>query len=148
MKLVRWRPTRDVFRFRDEMDRFFDDFVEQWPVRRDFGDRMWSPYVDVHETDNEVVLEAEIPGMEQKDFNVTIKDNVLTLTGEKNQEKEVEEANYHRVERSFGSFSRTFTLPTMVAADKVLAKYENGVLKITLPKAEEVKPKEIEVELK
>ena len=148
MTLVRWRPMRDVFRFRDEMDRLFDDFMERFPTRRDLGDRMWSPDVDLCETDNEIVVEAEIPGMEQKDINVTIKDNVLTLKGEKKQEKEVKEANYHRVERNYGSFARTFTLPTAVVVDKAQAKYDNGVIRITLPKAEEVKPKEISVQVK
>ena len=148
MTLVRWRPTRDVFRFRDEMDRLFGDFMERFPVRRDLEDRLWDPDIDIHETDNEVVLEAEVPGMEQSDINVTIRDNVLTLKGEKKQEKKVKEADYNRVERSYGSFARTLTLPTLVVADKASAKYENGVLKITLPKAEEVKPKEIAVEVK
>lgn len=148
MTLVRWRPTRDVFRFRNEMDSLFDDFMEQFPARRDLGDRMWSPEVDVHETDNEVVIKAEIPGMDQKDVNITVKDNVLTLKGEKKKEEEVKEANYHRLERSYGTFARTFTLPSMVLADKASAKYKNGVLSITLPKTEEVKPKEIAVEVK
>ncbi|UCE18269.1 MAG: Hsp20/alpha crystallin family protein [Gemmatimonadota bacterium] len=148
MTLVRWRPARDVFQFRDEMDRLFEDFIQRFPARRDLGDRMWNPDVDVHETDHEVVVEAEVPGMEQKDIHVTIKDNILTLKGEKKQEKEVKEADYHSVERSYGSFARTFALPTLVVADKASAKYENGVLKITLPKAEEVKPKEVAVEVK
>ena len=86
--------------------------------------------------------------MNQKDVNITVKDNVLTLKGEKKQEEEVKEANNHRLERSYGTFARTFTLPTMVLADKASAKYENGVLRITLPKTEEVKPKEIAVEVK
>jgi HSP20 family protein len=148
MTLVRWRPTRDVFRLRDEMDRLFDDFMERFPARKDFGDRMWSPDVDVHETDSEVVVKAEIPGMEQKDINVTIKDNVLMLKGEKKQEKEKKETNYHRIERTYGSFSRSFTLPTMVVSDKATAQYKNGILTITLPKTEEVKPKEIAVDVK
>ena len=148
MTLVRWRPVRDIFRFRDEMDRLFDDFMDRFPARREAEEQTWSPDVDVQETDNEVIVEAEIPGMEQKDINVTIKDNVLTLKGEKKQEKEEKEANYHRVERTYGSFARSFTLPTMVVVDKVSAKYTNGILRITLPKSEQVKPKEIAVEVK
>jgi HSP20 family protein len=148
MTLVRWRPTRDIFRFRDEMDRLFDDFIDRFPARRETGEQMWNPDVDIRETDNEVVVKAEIPGMEQKDINISIKDNVLTLKGEKKQEKEEKEANYHRVERTYGSFTRMFTLPTTVVADKVTAKYNKGVLSITLPKTEEAKPKEIAVEIK
>ena len=148
MTLVRWRPTRDIFRFRDEMDRLFDDFIDRFPARRETGEQMWNPDVDIRETDNEVVVKAEIPGMEQKDINISIKDSVLTLKGEKKQEKEEKEANYHRVERTYGSFTRMFTLPTTVVADKATAKYNKGVLSITLPKAEEAKPKEIAVEIK
>jgi len=148
MTVVRWRPMRDLFHFRDEMDRLFDEYMERFPARREIGERMWSPDVDVHETGNDVVVEAEIPGLDQKDITVSIKDNVLTLKGEKKQEKAIKEANYHRVERSYGSFARSFTLPTGVVADKASATYDNGVLRITLPKSEEVKPKEIAVEVK
>jgi HSP20 family protein len=148
MTLVRWRPMRDLFRFRDEMDRLFDEYMERFPARREMRERMWTPEVDIHETENDVIVEAEIAGMDQKDIHVSIKDNVLTLKGEKKQEKEVKEANSHRVERSYGSFARSFPLPTTVLADKASATYENGVLKITFPKSEEVKPKEIAVEVK
>ena len=148
MTLVRWRPMRDVFRIRDEMDRLFDEFMDRFPARREEGQQLWSPDVDVRETDSEVIVEAEIPGMEQKAINVSIQDNVLTLKGEKKQEKEEKQANVLRVERTYGLFSRSLTLPTMVMADKANARYTNGILKITLPKAEEVKPKEIAVEVK
>ena len=139
---------RDIFSFRDEMDRLFDDFMERYPARREMGEQLWNPDVDIRETDNEVMIEAEIPGMEQKDINVSVKDNVVTLKGEKKQEKEEKEASFHRIERTYGSFTRSFTLPTMVVADKATAKYKSGILRITFPKAEEVKPKEIAVEVK
>jgi len=148
MTLVRWRPGRDIFRFRDEMDRLFEDFMEKSPARAEPGAQIWNPEIDVRETETEIVVEAEIPGIDQKDVNVSIKDNMLTLKGEKKIEKEEKEANYYRAERTYGSFMRSFTLPTLVVADKVAAKYRNGVLTITLPKAEEVKPKEIPVEVK
>ena len=148
MTLVKWRPGRDIFRFRDEMDRLFEDFMEKFPARSELGAQIWNPEIDVRETRTEIVVEAEIPGIDQKDVNVSIKDNVLTLKGEKKMEKEENEANYYRAERTYGSFMRSFSLPTLVVADKVGAKYRNGVLTVTLPKADEVKPKEIPVEVK
>jgi HSP20 family protein len=148
MTLVRWRPTGDMFRFRDEMDHLFNDFIDRLPFPRESAQQIWNPEVDVREMDNEIIVEAEIPGMEQKDIDVSIKDNVLTLKGEKKMEKEEKEANYHRVERTYGSFVRSLMLPSKVSADKATAKYKNGVIKITVPKTEEVKPKEIAVEVK
>lgn len=150
MTLVRWRPRSDVFRFRNEMDRLFDDFMERFPARRGVGEHIWNPDVDIQDSENEVIVKAELPGMEQSDVDVSIKDNVLTLKGEKKQEQEKEEKeqNFHRVERTYGSFTRVFTLPTTVVADKAAAKFKNGILTITLPKAEEAKPKEIAIEVK
>ena len=148
MTLVRWRPRNDIFRFRDEMDRLFDDFMDRFPTRRGSEERMWSPEVDIHETEDEVVVEAEIPGMNQKDINVSIRDNVLTLKGEKKQEQKEQNANYHRVERTHGTFTRVFTLPTTVVADKATATSKAGIVHLTLPKAEEAKPKDIAVQVK
>ena len=105
----------------------------------------WAPAVDVTETKDEVVVRAEVPGMTKEYISVTLQENVLTLRGEKKQEKEERNASYHRMERSYGSFVRSFTLPTLVQADKAKADYKEGVLTITLPKAEEVKPKEISI---
>jgi len=130
------------------MDRLLDDFVDRLPFRKESGEQIWNPEIDVRETDNEIIVEAEVPGMDQKDVNVTIKDNVLTLKGEKKREQEEKEANYYRVERTYGSFMRTMMLPSRVSADKATAKYKNGVLRITVPKIEEVKPKEIAIEVK
>ena len=148
MTLVRWRPRNDVFRFRNEMDRLFDDFMERFPARRGVGEQIWNPDVDIQDSENEVIIKAELPGMEQSDVNVSIQDNVLTLKGEKKQEKEEKEQNFHRVERTYGSFTRVFTLPATVVADKAAAEYKNGILTITLPKVEEAKPKEIDIEVK
>jgi HSP20 family protein len=99
----------------------------------------------VSETKDNLVINTEIPGMSKDDVNVSVKDNVLTLSGEKKQEKEEKDADYHRIERSYGSFSRSFTLPTSVQPDKVKAAYKDGILRITLPKSEEVKPKQIPI---
>jgi HSP20 family protein len=105
----------------------------------------WAPAVDITEHENEFVVKVEVPGVTKDDVKITVQNDVLTIKGEKKDEKESKGANYHRVERSFGSFQRSFVLPATVQSAKVDAKYNNGILVITLPKAEEAKPKEIEI---
>ena len=106
---------------------------------------MRSPSVDIFENDNEVVVKAEMPGMEAKDIDVRLENNVLTLKGERTFEKETKEENYHRIEREYGTFTRSFALPGAVTGEKVTAEYKDGVLKVVLPKKEETKPKAIKV---
>ncbi len=125
-----------------EMDRFLNDLFGNGVVRFSEG---WMPTVDVTETKDEVVVRAEVPGMQKEDISITLQDGVLTLRGEKKQEKMEKDAAFHRVERSYGSFVRSFALPTLVQADKVRADYKDGVLTITLPVREEAKPKEITI---
>lgn len=125
-----------------EADRFFSDFINRGIFRLSDD---WAPVVDVAETKDEVIVRAEVPGMTKEEISVTLQDDVLTLRGEKKQEKTEKEADFHRIERSYGSFVRSFTLPTLVQTDKVKAAYKDGVLTVTLPKAEEVKPKEISI---
>jgi HSP20 family protein len=130
-----------------EINRMFDSFF-----RGTLSDTdeltAWSPSVDIAERENDCVVKVELPGVSKDDVRITLQDNTLTIRGEKKQEKESKESNYHRVERSYGSFQRTFTLPTAVRADKVDASYKDGILSITLPKAEEAKAKQIEVRVK
>jgi len=126
----------------DEMNRVFDGFFGRFPSR---FDTEWSPNVDISETKDDFVVKAEVPGMEKEDVKITLQDNVLTLKGEKKQEKE--DATCYRMERSYGSFVRSFSLPTVIRADKIKASYKDGILNITLPKAEEVKPKQIPIEV-
>ena len=145
MAITRWRPFRDMMSVQDEMNRLFDDFFGRPVMRREWTEAAWCPCVDVSETKDNVIINTEIPGMSKDDVKVSIQDNVLTLSGEKKQQKEEKDANYHRMERSHGSFSRSFTLPTTVQADKVKAAYRDGILRITLPKSEEVKPKQIPI---
>ena len=144
MAITRWRPFRDLISIQDEMNRLFDDFFERPVTRPEWTGGVWCPCVDMSETKDNVIIKTEIPGISKDDVKVSVQDNVLTLSGEKKQEKE-KDANYHRIERSYGSFSRSFTLPTSVQPDKVKANYKDGVLNITLPKSEEVKPKEIPI---
>ena len=144
MTLVRWRPFRDTVSVQDEMNRLFDGFFGRTPAAFDTG---WSPSVDISETKDEIVVKAEIPGLTKEEIEISLRDNVLTLKGEKKQEKEEKDTDYYRMERSYGAFSRSFNLPTVVRADKIRARYKDGVLNVVLPKAEEVKPKQIPVEV-
>ena len=108
----------------------------------------WIPAVDVVEEQNIYVVKVELPGVSKDDVKITLESNILTIRGEKKAENEVKEKNYHRTERSYGSFQRSFTLPTTVKIDKIDAIYEDGILTVSLPKAEEAKPKQIEVKVK
>jgi HSP20 family protein len=149
MALVRWRPFRDLVSIQDEMNRLFNDFFGRVPSRfeGDWSASEWNPSVDISETKDEIVVKAEVPGMKKDDIKITLQDNVLTMRGERKQEKEEKETNFYRMERSYGSFTRSFNLPTMVQADKIKASYKDGILNITLPKAEEIKPKQIPIEI-
>ena len=146
MSIMRWRPRHDLSNIREEMNRLFDDFFTGWPERRrGLLEGEWAPSIDVAETDEDIVITVELPGVDQKGVDITIVDDVLTLKGEKKEEKEVKEKNYHRIERSYGTFQRSISLPTGVKADKAKATYKDGVLQITVPKAEEAKPKQIKI---
>jgi HSP20 family protein len=108
----------------------------------------WSPSCDIYETENEIVVKAEIPGVKKEDVKLSIQDNVLTLSGERKFEEETKKENYVRVERGYGSFSRSFTLPPSVDAKKISAEFKDGLLEVKLPKLEEAKPKEVEIKVK
>jgi HSP20 family protein len=148
-ELVRYRePFQEIERMRRDMDRLWDSFFEDRPaVRR--GDWMgeWLPSLDLSETKNEFVVKAEVPGMTPKDIDISLAQGVLTIRGEKKQEKEEKEENYHFVERSYGSFSRSVRLPGEVQSDKIKAAYKEGILRVTLPKTEETKKKEIKIKV-
>jgi HSP20 family protein len=143
--LIPWRRPGQLTSFRREMDRLFDRFFEDWPFRVSAEEGRWAPSVDVSETPKEVVLKAELPGMDSKDIEVSVQGNVLTLRGERKKEQEDKGENFHRIERSYGAFSRSIQLPADVDAAKVNATYKDGVLKINLPKTKGVAVKKIEV---
>lgn len=145
MSIVRYDPFRDLRSLQDEVNRLFSA-----SFARSFDDEgiargAWNPSVDIFENKDQIVLEAELPGMNREDFDLTIENNVLTLRGERRFEKKSEGDNFHRVERSYGSFSRSFTLPQTVSADGATAEYNNGVLRVALPKREEVKARRIDI---
>jgi HSP20 family protein len=147
MAIVRWRPFRDMVSIQDEMNKLFDDFLGRPLMRTEWSEGVWNPSVDISETKDNVIIKAEMPGLNKEDVKISMQDNMLTLTGEKKQEKEEKETNYHRIERSYGAFSRSFSIPTSVKSDKIRATYKDGILSITLPKTEEVKPKEIPISI-
>lgn len=143
MTLVRWRPLRDLWNIQEEIDRSFDNFFSR--TAREFTNGHWAPAVDIAEANDELKFNVEVPGMKKEDVKVTFQDGILTIKGERKQEREEKDLNFHRMERSYGSFCRSFTLPTMVQGDKIKANYKDGVLSISLPKVEEAKPKEITI---
>jgi HSP20 family protein len=135
MTLVRWNPFWRDF---GSLARSFDQ------VERDFSGT-WYPAVEILDNESEIVVKAELPGLKKEDIDINVEDNVLTVRGERKREEEVKEKGYFRSERAYGSFSRSFTLPTTVAVDKINASYKDGVLSVTLPKAEEAKPRQIAI---
>ncbi len=155
MSLVRWNPARDLatwpsnlFGIQREMNRMFDNFFNSSDQGEDYALTAWSPAVDIAEHDDQYVVKMELPGVNKDEVKITLESNILTIRGEKKQEKETKKENYHRVERSYGSFQRSFTLPTTVKNDKIDAAFKDGILSISLPKAEEAKLKQIEVKVK
>jgi len=144
MTLVRWSPLRHIFMLQNQMNRLFDDAVHSWPSAAD-GTTSWAPAADIYETENDLVLQADLPGVDPKQIDVRVENNVLTIRGERVFEPKVDRENFHRVERSYGTFMRSFTLATPVDADRIKAAYKNGVLQINLPKAEQAKPKKIQI---
>jgi len=125
----------------------FDGFF-RGTTDEDYSLSSWTPAVDIAEHDDQYLVKVELPGVNKDEVKLTLENNILTIRGEKKQEKETKKENYHRVERSYGSFQRSFTLPAAVKADKIDASYKDGILTVALPKAEEAKPKQIEVKVK
>ncbi|MCL4274750.1 MAG: Hsp20/alpha crystallin family protein [Anaerolineales bacterium] len=143
--LIRWEPAREMMTLREAMDRLFDDaFTRPLSLAGN-----WSvPAVDMYQTDNEVVVKAALPGIKADEVQINITGEVLTLKGEVKQSEETKEKAYHIREQRWGAFERSIVLPTDIVADKAKADFENGILTITLPKAEEVKPKTITIKSK
>jgi HSP20 family protein len=156
MAIVRWNPIRDLASWstdfsamQREINRMFDSVLRGSSVDDGtYGPSIWSPAVDITEKEGEYLVNVELPGVDRDDVKITLESNILTVKGEKKQEKEEKGENYHRVERSYGSFQRSFTLPTTVKNDKIDASFRDGVLTILLPKEGEAKPKLIEVKVK
>ena len=147
MTLVRWDPFREFTQMQDRLNRVFTDAYGRSGSDEGFlTSGAWVPPVDIYQNgDTELVLKAELPDMKEDQFELTVEDNTLTLRGEKKLDTEVTEEQFHRIERSYGSFARTFALPPTVDAGKVSAEYKSGVLTVRLPLREEAKPNKIKV---
>ena len=146
MAIIRYSPYREFSSLQEEMNRLFDSFTKG-SDKQSITEGAWVPSVDIYETKDEIVIDAEIPGVTQKDINVTVTDNILTIKGEKKGQKEIKEENFHRVERLYGVFVRSFTLPAGVRSEEIKATFKDGVLKIALPKKEADKGKQIQVKV-
>src|SRR3989337_2050015 len=143
MAIVRWlEPFRDLSAIQERMNRIFEDALARSRGREEgLRTGMWTPAVDIYENNDSVVVKAELPGVERDQISVEVKDGILTLRGERKFEKEVKEESYHRIERSF-------SLPVSVEQDKVTARFKDGVLEVILPKKEQARPKQIQVDVK
>ncbi len=148
MTIVRWEPFRGMVSLQERMNRLFDESFRglTGAAEGDWGlGGTWAPPVDIYEHNGNIVLKAELPGVDPKDVDVRLENNVLTLRGERKFGSEVTREDYHRVERSYGGFSRSFTLPSVVDQQHIKADFKDGVLQVTLPQREEAKPKQIQI---
>ena len=145
-ELTPWRPFGELTSLRREMDRLWENFFGERPLPK-IWEREWAPSLEMSETKDNFVVKAEVPGIDVKDIGISLTGDVLTIKGEKRQEKEEKEEDYHLVERSYGSFSRSVRLPAEVESDRIKASYKNGILNITLPKSEKVKAKEVKIKV-
>ena len=147
-ELINTHPFEDIEKVRSEMDSLLDTFLFGVPQKGDsWEEAEWLPAVDVAETKNEVVVKVEAPGMDSKEFDISLSEGTLTISGEKKQEKEEKEANYHLIERRYGTFTRSIPLPQAVESDKISTSYKNGVLTVMFPKSEGTKRKEIKIKV-
>jgi HSP20 family protein len=155
MSIVRWSPARDLATFpsdvlsiQREINRMFNSFFRNEPEEDSLATAAWDPAVDIAEHDDEYIVRVELPGVSKDDVKIVMQESMLTIRGEKKREMDSKGSNYRKVERSYGSFQRSFTLPSTVKGEKIEATFKEGVLSISLPKAEEARRKEIEVKVK
>jgi HSP20 family protein len=145
VSVLRWDPFGDLLSLQDEMNRVFDRAVGQTTRSGDQGMRVWAPMLDIAERKDAYLVTVELPGVNPDDIDVTLENNLLTIQGERHQTQESAEQQFHRVERSYGSFRRTVSLPSTVQADAIEATFENGLLQLVVPKAQEAMPKKIAI---
>lgn len=150
MAVIRWSdPFRELSTLQERMNRAFQDSLSRasTPREEELYTGSWAPPVDIFETKDKLVLKAELPGFKQEEIALRVENALLSIEGERKFEKESGDENYHRVERSYGKFVRTFSLPTTVDYEKIAASFENGILTVSLPKKEETKPKQIRIQV-
>ena len=147
MAIARWDPFRDVLALQNRMNSIFQEYNRQ-QADGDVATAAFVPPVDIYEDEHKIVLKLEVPGMKESDLDIQLENQVLTVKGERKFEKEEKEENFHRIERRYGSFYRSFTIPNTVNPESVKAGYDAGVLRIELAKRQEAKPKQIKVEIR
>lgn len=145
MAVIRWDPFRELGTLQDRMNRLFEESHRGTQGGEPSPTTSWSPAADIHETENEIVVKAEVPGIERNEIELTLENSVLNLRGDRRFEKDTREENYHRIERSYGSFSRSFSIPAVVDETRIAADHKDGVLTITLPKTQKAKAKQIAI---
>jgi HSP20 family protein len=152
MAIVRWNPSRELLNVEREFNKLFNNFNSRFGLfdREDdseYDNAVWMPLTDISEDKDNFVLKLDLPGVSKNDLKISYSDGQLSISGERKQEKETKDSKYHRVERAYGKYYRSFTLPSKIQEDKIDAEFKDGQLTITVPKAEEVKPKEISIKV-
>ncbi|KAA3602169.1 MAG: Hsp20/alpha crystallin family protein [Calditrichaeota bacterium] len=147
MSIIRWNPEKSLFNFEKEMNNLLDNFGIFRKNDEAFDNAVWSPLTDIVEEKDNFVLRLDLPGLNREDVKINFTNNTLSVSGERKFENETKDKNYHRVERAYGKFYRSFTLPKEVKQEEIDANFKNGQLTISIPKAEEAKPKEIEIKV-
>ena len=148
MAVVKWDPLRDLLSIHDRMNRLFEQTLYHSRTEGGISASTWAPAVDIYETPETIVMKADLPGLTREEIEIEIHDNTLTIKGERRFAKDVQQENYLRVERAYGPFERSFTLPTGVRQEEIRASFRDGVLELLLPKAEEAKPKKIAIDVR
>ncbi|MBU1053243.1 MAG: Hsp20/alpha crystallin family protein [Proteobacteria bacterium] len=146
-QIVRWAPFASMTNLQDRINRIFDDVVRSKDVEDDINLYTWKPVVDIYDDEDSLVITAELPGVNKEEVSVEIKDNIVSIKGERVKDKEINKENYYRKESSYGSFYRAFALPSAVNSDKIKATFKDGMLKVEIPKPEEDKPKQVLVKV-
>ncbi|MCH7826827.1 MAG: Hsp20/alpha crystallin family protein [Bacteroidetes bacterium] len=147
MTLIKWNPTSDLFNLEKEFNKMFNKFGISRADEDAYENAVWSPLADISEDDDKYVIKLDLPGIDKKDVKLSFIDGQITISGEKKKENGEKNTKYHSVERMFGKYSRSFLFPTEIKEDKIDAQFKNGQLTIIIPKADEVKPKEIEIKV-
>ena len=152
MEIVRWNPSRELLNVEREFNKLFNNFNSRFGLfdrddDSEYDNAVWMPLTDISEDKDNFVLKLDLPGISKNDLKISYSDGQLSISGERKQEKETKDSKYHRVERAYGKYYRSFTLPSKIQEDKIDAEFKDGQLTITVPKAEEVKPKEISIKV-
>ena len=153
MTLVKWNPSRELLNVEREFNKLFNTFNRRYgfddsSTNEELENAVWSPLTDISENKDQYILKMDLPGVSKENLKLSFHDGELIISGERKQEKEEKDSKYHRIERTYGKYYRSFTLPQTIQADKINAEFKDGQLTITVPKSEEAKPKELEIKVK